>query len=471
MFVQRFFLFILILLAAINSRAVSIRSSNTEYAGKQLVFYRPADPVTNATEQAFILKFDASGKAQASVDVKQTEYVFSDFGIYSGMLFLEPGKDIVLKFPPLRERSFADMKNPYFEPVSFWFISESGLQLNDKISAFEQRLNYLIDKNFNKLYILQSKPVFDSVKVELDQMVPSTARPAMINHKNMKLSLIEADIFRKRPESYSGLFTTVKSSFWLHPAFIELFNKTFDKQLSFSAQAIKGDEIKKMVETRDLPALISFAEKKYHVSGQMTDLVLLKMLHDAFYSNEFSKAAVKDLVVSERFIKNTNALIQTTAKNITEKITFLQPGNEAPVICLEDLSGRKVCTNSGKEKFKYLVFADAETMVCREHLKYLSRIDELFGKNLDIFVILRDTDLKEIKAFFEANKVPGTLMVDKGDSFIKEYKIRSFPQCFLLDEEHRVAFENVKAPLEGFEQQFGDWLRNELFMRQRNQKK
>ena len=467
----KFLVLIFVLLISLHSGATNIRCQNTEYAGKQLGFYRPSDPVSGETELYFTLKFDASGKAAYSADIKTSAYVFSEFGVYRGMLFLEPDKTIELKLPPFREKSFADQKNPYFAPVSFWVITEKGTDVNDKISAFEQQLNYLADKNFNQLYMFQSKTVYDSVKIQLAQLVPATAEATLKNHAQLKIESLEADIFRKRPESYAAVFNNIQPEYWLHPAFLEFFNKTFDKQLSFSAQAIKGEEVKRAVETHDIQALAAFAEKKYHLTGIMTDLALLKMLHDAFYSNEFSKKAILNLVKAGRFTKNSNELIRTTALNISRKITFMQVGSPAPVICLQNLAGQKVCTNSTNDKFKYLVFADSETMVCREHLKYISRIDELFHKNLEIFVILRDTDPKEMLAFFDANKVPAVLLVDKGDPFIKAYKVRSFPQCFLLNEQHLVVFDNAKAPLDGFEQQFGAWLRNELFMRQRNQSK
>jgi len=459
------------LLFSLSSGATNVRCKNPEYAGKQLVFFVPADPVSDKTEEWFTLKFDANGNASASVDVKQTTYGFSDFGVYRGMIFLEPGKSIELKLPPFREKSFADQKNPYFSPISFWVITENGNDLNDRISTFEQQLNYLVDKNFNKLYVSQSKTVFDSVKTNLEQLVPQNATATLKVYEKMKIESLDADIFRKRPESYTGIFNDIQPAFWLHPAFMEFFNKSFDKQLSFSAQAIKGDEVKKAVETRDLSALISFTEKKYHLTGKMTDLVLLKMLHDAYYSNEFSKKAVLDLLNNNRFSSNSNEIIRKTDKNILDKLQFLQVGSEAPTICLLDLNGKKECTNASSDKFKYLVFADAETMVSREHLKYLSRINELFSKNLEIYIILRDTDPTAMKAFFNENKVPAHILIDKGDVYSKEYKVRSFPQCFLLDEKNQVVFEDTKAPLNGFEQQFGNWLRNELFMRQRNQSK
>nr|WP_282189100.1 redoxin domain-containing protein [Maribellus sp. YY47] len=146
-------------------------------------------------------------------------------------------------------------------------------------------------------------------------------------------------------------------------------------------------------------------------------------------------------------------------------------GSKAPAICLNDLDEKKQCTEEDHGKFKYIVFADVETRVCQEQLKYLSRVDELFNKHLEIYVVLRNTGKESIKAFFEEQKVPAVKLVDTDGAFIKQYQIRSFPQCFLLNENHEVVFEHTKTPLDGFEQQFGGWLRNELFMRQRNQNK
>ena len=203
----------------------------------------------------------------------------------------------------------------------------------------------------------------------------------------------------------------------------------------------------------------------------MADLALLKMLHDAYYSGDFSKSAVQQMIKSAKFSGNQSNFIRQTAVNITEKITHLQKGTTAPTICLNNLEGVKTCSNKNNEKFKYLVFADTEMAVCREHLKYLPAIQQKFDKYLEIYIVLRKTDITEMKKFLDENKVPGVKLIDKNSEFIKLYKVRSFPQCYLLDENHKVAFESVKAPLDGFEQQFGSFLQKELFERQRNQVK
>ena len=175
------------------------------------------------------------------------------------------------------------------------------------------------------------------------------------------------------------------------------------------------------------------------------------------------------MIYSERFTSNKSRFIRETAKNTLDKITHLQKGTIAPAICLKNNKGIKVCSADKKDKFKYLVFADIEILICREQLKYLPAIQERFEKYLEIFVILRNTNPQEVKKFFSENEVPGTILIDENNEFINLYKVKSFPQCYLLDETHKVTFTTTQAPLDGFEQQFGTYLRQELFERQRNQ--
>lgn len=467
---MRFFLAsLLFCLLPFLGSATKIKCSNPDYSGKQLQFYKLADPISGEKELAFTLNFDATGQCVIELKNTQTIYTFCDFGIYRGMLLLEPGQTTELRFPPFREKSFANQKNPYFSPTSFWFVSETKDQLTDKISGFEQLLNYLCDKHFKELYFRQSRPMYDSIFAQLNTAFPETTPPAFIHHKNLKTQLITGDIFRLRPEDYSQILDNIKPEYWTHQAFVALFEKTFDGQLSFSAKAIKGKEISTAVQKQDIQALLAFTKTKYKVSGKMAELVLLKLLHDGFYSNDFSKTAIKNMVLNELFSKNSNAIIKTAAKNTSTKFSFLQKETLAPKICLSDLNNQQKCTNNDTSKFKYIVFADAETVVCQEHLKYLSRINELFNKHLEIFVVLRNTEKKAIDKFFAENKVPGIKMIDVENKNIETYKIRSFPQCYLLHANHKVAFTDAKPPLDGFEQQFGTYLRNELFMRQRNQ--
>lgn len=463
------FFSLLFFIAPLIGFSTSIRCSNTEYANKELPFYKLSDPISGEKELAFTLIFDAAGKCSAEIKTKQTLYTFCDFGVYRGMLFVEPNKTLDLKLPPFRKKSFANQKNPYFQPAIFWFISENKNSINDKVSGFDNQINRLSDKYFNELYFHQSQSVYDSVLIQLNSTFPEKTPLTFLHHKNLKTEYLRADIFRLRPEDYSIVFDGIKPEIWNHQAFVSLFEKTFDNQLSFSAKAIKGKGVSIAVQKQDINALLNFVKTKYKVTGKITELVLLKLLHDGFYSGDFSRTAITNMINSVTFSNNSNSIIKTAAHNISRKFLFLQKGSVAPKICLNDINLQEQCTDNNTTKFKYIVFADVETMVCKEQLKYLKRINELFNQHLEVFVVLRNTDKQGIDNFFEENEIPAVKMIDVDNKFVDQYKIRSFPQCFLFDEKHRVVFTNTNPPLDGFEQQFGTYLRNELFMRQRNQ--
>jgi hypothetical protein len=451
--------------------AVTIQCNNPKYAGQTLIFYAYSDPISSTAKLIFSLKFDKTGKSTASVETQTSDFVFCDFGIYRGMLFLEPNQTIKLQFPPVREKSFADQKNPYFEPISFWFATENKQQLNNHISDYTAQLNQLTDKYFDLLYFRQSKSIYDSLTYFIDKKFGTIKNESFINHKTLSLKMVEADAFRLKPEDYSALFSTVKQQFWLHPSFTDLFDKTFKGQLSFEVKSVKGDEIRKAVNERNISYLIDFTKTKFKLTNEMAELALLKMLHDAYYSGDFNKKSIQEMLSSARFVSHKNKIINETTNNISEKITFLQQGNLAPAICLKNFEGQKICTNQNNKKYKYIIFADTEMAVCREHLKYLPNIQQKFEKHLEIYIVLRNTGITEMKKFLSENKVPGVKLIDENNAFIELYKVRSFPQCYLLDENHKVKFTAAKAPLDGFEQQFGSFIQQELFQRQSNQGK
>lgn len=464
-----FVLFLLFSLLQESVFATIIEGHNSEYAGEKLDFYQFADPVTKQKEFVFSLEFDGQGNCKTTIPVSKTTSVFCDFGIYKGMLFLEPDKSIKLLLPPFREKSFADQKNPFFEPVSFWFNTENENDLNNKISAFDSKFNQLTDQYFNQLYFRQSKEIYDSIITILNHSFPVNSMEVLAIHKKLKLKLLETDVFRLKAENVSEIFSEINSDFWDHPAYIEFFEKKFDKKLSFDAKEVKGLEIRKAVAEANFSFLSDHIKTKYKLKGESTELALLKMLHDGFYSGEFSKNSILYLLDSDNLTNHSNLKIRKIAINVSNKLKYLLPRSAAPVICLKNIDGYKKCSDESVEKFKYIVFADNEMIVCREHLKYLTKIEQQFQKNLEIILIMRKTDLIEMKLFLIENEIPGIKLVDKNGVFIEKYKVKSFPACFLLDKNHKVKFAETKAPLDGFEQQFGAFLRNELFEQQRNQ--
>ncbi len=464
------FLFIFLFFAfsdCISGAVVSAASS--EYSGKRMHFYHHADPITQASETGFLLQFDNKGNATTNVAVKSTTCFYCDFGIYRGSVFIEPGKNIKINLPPLREKSFADQKNPYFEPVYFWFTVAEEENLNNLISSFNNQINQLTNKYFNQLYIRNSKAAFDSIAGQINRYFPDKNIEAFEVYKALSLKLLEADALRLKTEQYASVIGDIPLAQWQNPAFESIFEKAFENRLSFATHKVDGNELKKAVNNSDLSFVKSYVAEKFHLKGDFVQLVTLKLLYDGYYSGNFSKSAIEKMMQLAVTSEMNNAAITNTAKNILTKFLFLKKGTEAPEVCLKSFKNNELCTAGNHGKYKYIVFADVDMAVCREQLKYLSAIDKKFGKYLEIYVIFRNADMSDIKTFVVDKQVPGTILIDSSGDAAHIYKIRSFPAAFLLNENHFVQIEAAKTPLNGFEQQFGLFLRNELFQRQRNQ--
>ena len=121
-----FFLFVLILFTPELQASVTVSSRQPEYAGRKLEFYTHSDPITLKSTLLFSLQFDQAGKAFTTVDITEATCFYCDFDVYRGNVYLEPNKNITLNMPPLREKSFADQKNPYFEPMDLTARKSAG---------------------------------------------------------------------------------------------------------------------------------------------------------------------------------------------------------------------------------------------------------------------------------------------------------------------------------------------------------
>lgn len=465
------FLTVALLFINISSFSATIEATNPAYSGKKIDFYTWDDPISLQKTEAFSMQFDKNGLCKANINISKPTFVFSDFGIYRGFIILEPSKNIKLLFPPLREKSFADEKNPFFTPVSFWFDTENPSDVSKRIMQFEVRINELTDRYLENLYFQKSKNYLDTIGNIVRKEFASSGNELFEMHKSLRLNSLKSDVLRLSPQQTANDFADFPLSLATEPGFSEYFNKTFHNRLGFDAHDIRNEGIKAAVNSGNISRIVEHTKANYKIKGTLVDLVVLKMIYDAYYSGEFSKNALTGMLNSAYFSQNQSPEITNFAKSIYEKLIFLQPGTKAETICLSTLDATTACTDTKTGKYKYLFFADTEMLICREHLKFLSKIDERFNKNLDIFIVFRNADKTKLKQIDADYKLPGVKLVDTDGKYFKNYKLRTYPYSLLLDESHQVVFDQTKNPIEGFEQQFGSYLQKALFEKQRTQKK
>jgi len=459
MHIKEIVLFIFLILGTLPGWAVKITGTEPSCAGLTIEFHTLTDPVSKSEKVVFILQPDAKGNFTVEVHVPEISWCFSDFGIYRIMLIVDPGKDIRIKLPTFRAKSFEESKNPYFEPVVMWVKTENASMndLTNLTAEFDKRYFQLTNHYFDQLYYRQQKDFSDTIKRILGKEFANYNHSWFNMHKQVRFKELEAGTMRRGREKTAGSLNTIPPSFWKQPSFSDFLNNLFVNTLSIESKALAGSKIRQWISGENIAELLKWVQNYTGSTPPLSDLVLLKMLHDAYYSGEFQGTKILRLVRSDYFASNREPEIRTTAQKVNAKLSFLQPGTPAPEICLSDLSGKQVCSTDNTKPFQYLLFVDLEIPVCREHVKYLKTMAEKTGPGLLILLIVSDSKKAEVKEFISVNRIPGIVTTDTWNEAAKKYAIRSYPSAFLLDKEHKVVLAPARTPLDGFEFQFSQF--------------
>lgn len=447
----------LMMIPAVRGYAARLEGFEPDYAGRTIQFFTRTDPVTKNELSAFTLTIGPQGRILVETGVKDTLFCYADFDTYRGWILIVPETTTKIALPPLKPRTFEERKNPYFQPVELWLWAESSVSgnLTAAISQSERRFYQLNDVYFNQLFVQQQKQYIDTLRHRLKQEYSGIKHPLPGQHHQLLLASLEADLTRSGREKLLAPFTTLSATTRNSPAFADLIDRIFSNTLSIESKSSRGSQIRVMVERRNISALREWSEQYAGTRGDLTDILLLKLLHDAFYSGDFSKNTILEMVQLPYFQRHANLSIRSMAGNLLNKLQFLHTGTKAPEICLPTFSGNTVCSSSSGKPFSYLLFIDLDIPVGGEQLKYLAEIYPGLSHQLDLFIVLLPGERTNIRSFVEEHKIPGTIVVDQKEQDVgKQFKIRSYPSALLLDRQHRVVIPAARTPLDGFVQQF-----------------
>ena len=434
--------------------SVRIEGHEPDYAGFNIVFQNYTDPVSKNTDTTFILKIGPQGRILTETNLQKPIFCFADFDIYRLKLIIVPGDSLRIKLPPRKPKSFEESKNPFFKPIELWLYSQSEntSHLNSLIGKYDQKFYSLNDRYFNQLYYGRQAAYLDSVRLPLEKEFGNEKDKVFIAHKQLMLKSIESGIIREGREKLMSEFESLNPSLWFLPSFSELLERLFYQTMTTESNRPQGNLLKSWVAGKKINELRDWTVKFTGIQGQLADLILLKMMHDAFYSGQFQQKAILDMFRNELFTNHKTEEIKRSAKEITKKLEFLLPGTKAPEICLPLISSGTYCSNGSEKPMQYILFADLEIPVCQEQVKYLKTLYEKIGTRADIFLVLKPSLRINQLEFITKHGIPGKVVIDTPNTtFGNKYKVRAYPTAFLIDSNHKVIYAPAKNPLDGFE--------------------
>ncbi len=433
---------------------VILEGTQPTYSGKEIAFYTFTDPFTTTDSLIGSCRVDSNGYFNLTLSVSDTMLLFSYLGIYKGYIYVVPNSHYVINFPDWQEKSTADKLNPFFEPVEFYFNVENddGKQFNKLFQRFDSVYFELVKKYLNPLKPLK-KSIIDSVQWALQQYIPSESPNFFKNYAWYKFGFFQYLTWHKRAKSLSRTFFESKPILYNNVAYFDLFNAVYDKYFYFYGQTSEGKIIFDIINnSKSYYQLNQLFNKDIVLQNEsFRELVILKNIYSEFYSSNFSRSGLLNILDS-LIVSTNNERHKSFGKLIRHKITRLMPDNYPPDFELYDKDNRLVKLSDFKGMYVYLNFCSCISYACMKEFDLLGRVAEKFAKKLIILTISTDENKSDMMRYANNGHI-NWIFLHYGNQpdVIKNYDVRAYPVYFLIGPDGKLIFSPARSPAEYFE--------------------
>jgi peroxiredoxin len=192
----------------------------------------------------------------------------------------------------------------------------------------------------------------------------------------------------------------------------------------------------------------------------LTELVILKQLHDEYYGAEFSRSGLLKILDSLSLSTQIEEH-KKISRCIRNKITRLQAGFEPPSFELRDTDGKLVRLSDYIGKYVYLNFCTCQSYTCLNEFNMLAELNRKHGDRLTILTIATDPMEEVLRQFLVKNNYSWKFLhYDNQPEILKEYDIRAFPTYFLIGPDGKLIYSPALSPSENFETKLFEAMRS-----------
>ena len=458
-------LFILIDLSWVASGQTVIQGVAPDYVGQNLVFSTYLNQISNTEKKVGTVKVQTDGSFKFQMDIAQTKYIFCHAGIFFMYLYIEPGHEYTIKLPQRIDKKSSDKLNPFFEEVKIHLLvtsfkskttvnqEEKTKELNFLIRTFDNYFDPFYSKYAMKVFSREAITDMDSTLRKIEDTFANTDNPYFKVHYTYRMGLLKFMSTQFKSRHISDNYFLDKPIPYDNPAYMELFNKVYNKYFVFFGRTQTGKVIYEDINTsKSLGKLkATLDQDKVLTNDTLKELVILKGIHDGFYEAEFQRQALLQILDS---LINTSKLekIRETGKEIRYKITRLLAGYPPPAFQLLNQDSVLTSLDQFKGSFVYLVFCTTQNYACFKEFQMLKTMQDKHPNLFKVIVVSADDNLIDIQRFAKKTPFKWTyLFYGSQPDILKDYDIRTIPTCFFIDREGKLAISPAPLPSEDFE--------------------
>ena len=445
----------------LTAQQITISGNDPDYAGCALTFYSIDNYFCNNEIRLGECTVNANGDFTLSFPCHHARLIYTRLGIFNARFFIEPGFSYDIKLPPRNDKSPEEKESPFFEEVTVYMNILSVKDNNGEKIAPEKELNFLtarFDETFNPLYdriavdaaMRRSAVRIDSTISNFREKLPRTGNSYFDNYAFYCSGLLY--YAAQRSVKYiSNEYFANKPVLYDNEAYMELFNTTYDKYFMYFGRS--NDAIYNVINRQGsfsgLKRLL--AQDGVFPNDNLCELVILKNIYDEFYSDRFSRGALLHILDSAAVHTKIDRH-RVIAGEIRSKITKLLPGFEPPDFSLYNQDSILINLQHYRGQYLYLMFCTTQNYACLSQYDLLEKLYGDHHKWLQIAVISIDDRLSDIRSFLQKSGYRWDFLHFANDpDVLKNYDVRIFPTCYLIDPEGKLVLSPAPAANDNLE--------------------
>ncbi|MCX7861434.1 MAG: hypothetical protein N2449_00365 [Bacteroidales bacterium] len=431
-----------------------ITVSNITYAGETLPILKEKDFITQLYDTISFLKFDQNGKAMADVPCNFPYLLSIPMYKYQVWFCIEPNKQYQINVPNKRNLTLEDSLTAYFKPIELFAPTvpyDSSVTQNAIIE-----LNYAIDTLLNKhlkifRYKIKRKTI-DSLLNVIENSFLYCQSKYFKDYLFFKIGWLRHFSYERDVNFIIKKYFSEKPVRINNLAYTEWFNEIFYDYLSMYATTAWGENVYSSIAKAKSPTELrkDLRRNPAFTNDTLIDLVILKGLHDAYFTNnlpnkiKFPIAQLKLTIDSMTLVACTPELKQI-AKNIRQKIN-----NEETVFIFEDFAlndfdGNEYFLRNFAGKFLYVNICDFRSYSFLIDQKKIKALLSRFSDKLTVIHIVLYPKKESLKRIIQTEQLHGIfLTTDKPELLKKQLRINALPHFIIYTPNGKIL--NASAP-------------------------
>ncbi|MDD4746178.1 MAG: redoxin domain-containing protein [Salinivirgaceae bacterium] len=434
----------------------TVHGCDKSFANKAIAFVVELDPITEMLTTLHTVKVDSTGCFEVKLPLEETMPVLISFGKYSGVLYIEPGRNYDLFLPIYEDKTVVDSLNPYFEPIQFFFKTKSPIvpELTDAIANFDGIFNHFVSQKFSLINKYKYYTKVDTLAPFIDSLFADVNNPYFTCYKSYSMAYLLALTALENKQSIIKDYFLNRPILYQNPAYTVLFNQIFKDYIPYFADIHYGKRI-----VADIARAKSYTFAMETLSNNpvlrndtLRELVLIKGIYDAIMGEQLPYSSCMQTLDSVKILTKIPKH-KEIVENIVRKTRFLSEGTKAPDFELVNAVGDVVQLKDLQGKMVYLSFININSYTAPQELMTLNMLSKKYKEQLRVVTIaIGSGSMPKIKQFFLEQKYEWQLLDGTNDTGLaKKYNAHISPTCYLISPEQKLLQSPAPGPNDYFE--------------------